>query len=644
MNLFKISVFTIYFCQAIECFSQQAVDTVLQLKPIEVTASRIDQFTSGNKKQLLDSSLLGNYSINNLADVLANQSQVFVKSYGLGSLATTSFRGAGANHTALLWNGFNIQSPMNGLVDMALVPSFFFNNVQLQYGGAGALWGTGAVGGTIYLNNAGVFNKGFSVFTNTSFGSFGDIQQQCGVEVSKKRVVSSIKLFNQDAKNNFPFINTALFGSPQEKQSNAQLHQCGFLQENYFKINNRQTLNVRFWYQFSDRNIPPSMTENTSVANQKDQSYRATAEWKRTGNKLSSIIRTAYFKDNLWYKDSSVNLVSNSKTNVFIAEAENRVSITKYDLLNIGVNNTFTNAVSADYAKNPTQNRVAVFANYKIHTKNNKWDAVACVRQEMVNNKPAPFTSSIGGTGNILKYFYINANAAKHYRLPTFNDLYWAQGGNPNLKAENGWSEEMGLTYKQSHKKNVWEGNATIFNRNINDWIVWLPNSYGIWSPDNVLKVWSRGVEYKVKLDVEIKKLKIRLSGLYNYVLSTNEQSASPNDPSIGKQLIYVPIQNCQGNITISYKGTSFMYTQVYTGYRYTTSDNTQYLQPYTIGNINVSQTISFNSFKIKLYAQLNNVWKETYQVMAYYAMPQFNYQFGLMLNYNQPAKTNKNQ
>lgn len=314
MNLFKIYLSFIGLCLAFTGLAQQTTDSVQQLKLVEVSAARIDNFSSGNKKQTLDSILLSNYTLNNLADVLANQSQVFIKSYGLGSLATTSFRGAGANHTALLWNGFNIQSPMNGLVDMALVPSFLFNNVQLQYGGSGALWGTGAVGGTIYMNNSAEFNKGFAVFTNVAQGSFASYQQQLGLEVSKKRFISSIKLFNHDAKNNFPFINTAQFGKPEQKQSNAELNQNGLLQENYFKINNKQQLTTRFWYQYSDRGIPPSMTQNISIADQKDQSYRATAEWKRLGNKLSSLIRVGYFEDKLWYNDSLSNLKSNSVT------------------------------------------------------------------------------------------------------------------------------------------------------------------------------------------------------------------------------------------------------------------------------------------------------------------------------------------
>ncbi len=637
MNLFKIGLFVCLFLYAFLGYAQVRVDSVKQLSPIEVSSSRLTKFSSGNKTETLDSTLLNRYSARNLADLLSNESQVFIKSYGLGSLATTSFRGAGASHTAVLWNGFNLQSPMNGLLDMSLVPVNFLNEVKLQYGGAGALWGSGAVGGTIHLNNSATFNKGISVMANTSLGSFSDKQEQVSIEISKKRIISSVKLFDHDAKNNFPFINTAQYGKPEQKQSNAELKQYGFLQENYFKINLRQKINTRFWYQHSDRNIPPSMTQNVNVSNQKDESFRVTTEWERKGEKLQSIFRSAYFDENLLYSDSLINLRSKSRTNVFITEAENRFSITKFDLINIGINNTYSRANTKDYTSDPKQNRTAVFASYKIHSTKNTWNSVLSARQEFINNKAVPFTTSLGLEGQLLKYFVVKANAAQHYRIPTFNDLYWAQGGNPDLKPEKGWSEEASLIHKHAYKAFSWELGATVFNRNIDNWIIWLPNEYGIWTPENVLKVWSRGTEYKLKLNYLLGNFKVQLSGMYNYVLSTNQKSTTVNDASLNKQLIYVPVQNGQGNATISYKGTSLSYTQIYTGYRYTLSDNTEYLKPYTIGNLSIAQLFSLKTSKIKVYATLNNIWQEAYQVIAYYAMPLLNYQVGLTFYFNQP-------
>ncbi len=640
MNLFKVNCVFLLTGISFSGYAQENVaDTIRQLNVVEVSTSRLILFSNANKSETLDSALLDRYTSSNLADILLNESQIFIKSYGLGSLASSSFRGSGANHTSVLWNGFNLQSPMNGIIDLSLIPANFMNNVAIQYGGAGALWGTGAVGGSIHLSNFSENNKGLTVSTTSSFGSFSDKQQQVNAEFSKKRLISSLKVFNHDAKNDFPFINSAQYGKPQQKQTNAELKEYGFLQENYFTINNYQKINTRLWYQSNDRNIPPSMTQNISVSNQKDEFYRATAEWQRVKEKLTLLIRAAYFDEFLSFTDSLINIENKSRTKVFISEGETRFSISKYDLLNIGVNNTYSEAITKDYVENAHQNRTAVFASYKLHSKNNNWDVVLSARQEFIENKTIPIAPSIGIKGKIFRHFYIKANAAKHYRIPTFNDLYWAQGGNPNLLPENGWSEEASLEHLYNLKKISWELSATAFNRNIDNWIIWLPNNYGIWSPENILTVWSRGLEYKAKINFRKNKFNFQLSGLYNYILSTNEKASTANDASLDKQLIYVPIQNVQGSMTVVYRGTMINYTQIYTGYRYTLSDNSKYLKPYSVANIQVSQTFLICTSKIKVFAQFNNLWNETYQVLAYRAMPLFNYQIGLSMLFNQPNK-----
>lgn len=645
MNLFKINLVFCGLLISLTGFAQSRMDSVKQLNIVEVSSARLTTFSSGNKSETLDSLLLNRYSTGNLADLLTNESQIFIKSYGLGSLATTSFRGAGANHTAVLWNGFNIQSPMLGLLDISLVPTNFLNNVKLQCGGAGALWGSGAVGGSVHLNNSAEFNRGISASSTVSFGSFSDKQQQASVEISKKQFIASLKVFNHEAKNDFSFINSAQYGKPEQKQSNAELKQYGILQENYYRINAHQQLNTRFWYQFNDRNIPPSMTQNSTISNQKDEAYRVTTEWQRTGERLKIAARFAYFDEKLIFNDSTIQEYSRSRSKAAIAEVESNFSISKFDLVNIGINNTYNEAVTADYLKNPSENRTALFVSYKINTPKNNWNAVLSARQEFIKDKKIPFTASLGIDGKLSKLFLLKVNIAKHYRLPTFNDLYWAgigAKGNPDLIPETGWSEELSLVHKNNYKTTDWELGATVFNRTIDNWIIWLPDEFNTWSPANVLRVQSQGLEYKLNVNYTIRKFKIQLSGKYNYVLSINEKSATTNDAAIGKQLIYVPIQNGQGSFSVSFYGTSFSYTQVYTGYRYTTSDNIHYLKPFTIGNLHVSQMVKLKTFKFKVFAQLNNIWQETYQVIAYRAMPLFNSQFGLTVYFNKQNKQNK--
>jgi len=81
----------------------------------------------------------------------------------LGSIATSAIRGASAGHTVVVWNGLALQSPMLGLLDLSMLPSGLVDEVSIQYGGQSTLWGSGAIGGVIHLNNQAKFGKKFGI-------------------------------------------------------------------------------------------------------------------------------------------------------------------------------------------------------------------------------------------------------------------------------------------------------------------------------------------------------------------------------------------------------------------------------------------------------------------------------------------------
>ena len=144
-------------------YAQSAVkDSVLVTPEVTVRGSRLDEFDAGVKVITTDSLTQNKYRHNNLSTLLEQNTNIYIKSYGLGSLSTMSFRGGGAEQTSVLWNGFNLQSPMNGTLDLALVPVSLVDQVKVQFGGCGALWGSGSVSGSIHLDNKPIFGKGLS--------------------------------------------------------------------------------------------------------------------------------------------------------------------------------------------------------------------------------------------------------------------------------------------------------------------------------------------------------------------------------------------------------------------------------------------------------------------------------------------------
>ena len=137
------------------------------LNEVIITGNRFLNFSTGTNIKKTDSSILQINRNNFITDILQQQSLISIKSYGGGSLANASVRGSGPEHTAILWNGFNLQSSMNGQSDIALLPALFADELYVQYGGSGAVWGSGVVGGALVLNNSCKFNDGTKIQVNS---------------------------------------------------------------------------------------------------------------------------------------------------------------------------------------------------------------------------------------------------------------------------------------------------------------------------------------------------------------------------------------------------------------------------------------------------------------------------------------------
>jgi iron complex outermembrane receptor protein len=612
------------------------MDSVLYLQAVVVEAPRISGFSPGLKTTGFDSLTQAAYSQKTLTDLLSDESPVFIKSYGLGSLATTSFRGGSAYHTAVLWNGISLSGPMNGQLDLSLVPLTAADNIKLQYGGSSALFGSGAVSGIVHLINNPTFDKGISGGIDVYAGSFSDFRQNVFLEVSRKKFVSTIKVFNATAKNDFVYDNIYSTAAERIKQSNGELKNRGIISENKFLIGKSQVLSLNAWLQHTDRNIPPTMLQKESRANQKDDAIRLTSEWKYEKSKTATYIRAAWLNEKLVYSDGFSGVNETGITHQIVAEAETKITPAKRHFINVGLHDTYLIANSRNYERNPHQNRFALFASYLYSSLNNKVSAGVSARGEMVNRSFVPFTYSLGANYNITKWLSARGNFSRVYRIPTFNDLYWVPGGNPALKPEDGYASEAGLNLVLKYKIVLFKSDVTLFNRNIQNWIIWLPG-VSFWSPQNIMNVWSRGMETNSSLTIQIRNWKISCAVLTNYVLSTNQKSKAENDNSVGKQLIYTPMYSGMAKISVEYKGVLLSYRHNYVGYRFTSTDNTKYLTPYDLGSVYLSYTIKFTDMNAGIFFQVNNVWNRQYQIISNRAMPGTNVNGGISLSFNKP-------
>lgn len=603
--------------------------------------TRFQNFTIGTKIISLDSATLKQFQAQSLADLLAQQNFLFVKSYGSGVLATPSFRGTNANHTAVLWNGLNLQSSMNGQTDLSLLPLGFFNQAHLQMGGAGALFGSGAVGGVIHLGNKPEWNKGINARVNFVVGSFGHFQQQFQTSISSEKRIFKIGLINKNAENDFLFRNTALGSQPIDRQTNAHIYQNGLLAEAYQKIGNNNWIGLRYWLQNSDRGIPPTLLSGQNQNFQQDYTHRLGAEWQFEKDKFSVATRAAYFSEKIIfgrpYFDTSSNIA-----HTFQLESELNYKISDNQSFNIGLQGTHTMANGNNLPSNPYLSRAAVFGSYKIGLFNRKLILNANVRQQFSGEKVIP-TPGIGMEVIIQpKSLVIKANISRNYRLPTFNDLYWKQqgaSGNKNLKSEEGWSGDMGIYGDMDFQKTNLRVSLTGFYSSLTNQIFWSPNTGGILQPINILASRAMGFEYLGSISHAINSnWSLNLKTSYDFTIS--EIIDFEDKSLIGKQLIYVPYEKGFAELGIGFKRWSVKYNHAFTGFRYTREDNKTYLPAFSVGNIFISYLISYKKFSALIYSGLYNIFNENYQVMAGRPMPIINFLGGIQINFIQP-KTN---
>jgi len=631
-------VFSLWSGVVVAQNEQDTTARTYQLKAVDISANRL-QFAPEINIQKFDQELLQSRSSQGLQTLLSDYANVNIRSYGYGGLSNVSMRGANSNHTAVLWNGFNLQDPLNGGTNLLLFPLFFVDNISVQKGGSAALFGSGAMGGSISLDNNLSFNQGLGIGVFASAGSFENAQIGASAQWSGKKAVFLLKAFHKQGKNDFPFTNTEQFGKPEMRQSNAELSQWGILQENAFQIGKKQVLNTHLWIQQTDHNLPPNMTQLSSQQNQLDKSVRGSLDWNYFAKKWRLTVRNGTFYNQLDYSDPATKIYSTHKSISNITEAEGNFKIRKQkDLLNAGLNYTYEQGLSEAYGANQNRNRFALFASY-LWKFSPKFSLTGSGRKEYVDHRFTPFTFSLKLSAKQIGSFRFFAQYAQNYRIPTFNDLFWYDGmakGNPDLKDESSWNLEIGSGYLKKIGNGELMAKASIFNSYFTNLIQWVPVQ-GIWTPQNQQEVWSRGAEIRANYTYNTRNWLAKLGGSYSYIQSTLEKKAANEPESIlHKQLILTPIHQANINFKLQYKAWGIEYLQDFVGKQYITADHSDWISRYTLGNIVFSWQDDVFKQPLSISFRWNNIWNTVYQTMPSYAMPLSNFELSLRFYFNQ--------
>ena len=664
-------ILVVALCLAHVVQAQDDVRRNIAIKEVTVYGQR-PMKDIGVQRTRIDSAVLKENVSLSMADVLAFNSSIFVKSYGRATLSTVSFRGTSPSHTQVTWNGMKINSPMLGMTDFSMIPSYFIDDASLLHGTSSVNETGGGLGGAVRLSTKPAQADGFGLQYVQGVGSFktfdeflrltyGDDHWQLSTRAVYSSSPNDYKYRNRDKKENIYDDEMNIIGSyyPIERNRSGSYKDLHLLQEVYYNTGHGDRFGLNAWYINSNRELQMLTTDYGDAADfdnrQREHTFRGVLSWDHLRSDWKLATKAGYIHTWMAYdyeRDPGNGIMqtmtrSRSRINTFYGQADGEYYLDKW---------LFTASLTAHQhmVESRDKNIILQQGNKAVvgydtnrmelsSSLSAKWrpsDRVgvsAVLREELFGDTFSPLIPALFVDGVISQRGNIMAKASvsRNYRFPTLNDLYFLPGGNPDLRPERGWTYDAGLSFAVG-RDGVYSlsGSASWFDSYISDWILWLPTTKGFFSPRNVKDVHAYGVELQSSLEVALSpSMQLTLDGTYSWTPSINEgEPMSPADKSVGKQLPYVPEHTATVTGRLTWRSWSLLYKWNYYSKRYTMSSNdlslSGTLPTYFMNNVTLEKGLSFAWADLSLKLAVNNLFDEEYLSVLSRPMPGINFEF----------------
>ena len=601
------------FCLLLLCqFILAQQDTIIKLDEVLITDAQLKKFSNSQSvSKLTDSVIVNNKP--SLTSLLNYNSVIYFKENGLGMVSSPSFRGTTASQTAVIWNGININSQLNGQTDFNTISSKDFNSIAIRAGGGSAIYGSSAIGGSIHLNSDLSFVTKFDNTVQVNYGSFSTLGINYKMQVATEKFSSQVSISHYSSDNDFAYLGT------DKRNENGQFYNSSFKVDFGYKIDAKNVVKFYSYLCDGDRHFSGTLAA-PSKSKYIDLNTRNLLEWVGSYGQFTSKLKVAFLTEKYKYFE-------NAATSIF-SYGEAKTSTTRYDLsykidskieLNSILDYTQTNGSGSDIGEDKRQIGSGILL-FK-HKPFSKFLYEIAVRKEITTNYDSPVLFSVGTNYSPFKFYQLKLNASRNFRIPTFNDLYWQGSGNLNLKPESSYQAELGQAFQ--FKNTTFS--ITNYLIKIQDLIQWTPDATGNWRPNNVAEVMTYGVEFLLNYTKRIGKNQLVINSTYAYTVSEDEVKK--------KQLIYVPFHKFTTSFAYSFESFTAHYQYLYNGEVFTSSDNYYLLDDYWVSNVGIDY--HFGKKKIlQLGFDVLNIFNKNYQSVSMRPMPDRNYTINLTFNF----------
>ena len=648
-------------CIAIEVFAETPIDSLThQLKEVVVTARKPNEDII--PAQTLSGEELHRLNSNSVADALRYFSGVQVKDYGgVGGIKTVNIRSMGTNHTGVVYDGVELGNAQNGQIDLG---QFSLDNIEALslYNGQKSeiLQPAKDFGsaGTIYMRTrTPVFKDGENYHARATIrtGSFDLLNPSALIELKlSERISASLSAEWVNSSGKYKFRYRRVNPAGELAYDTTAVRQNGDINATRIELNTHGTLNSGAWnfkvYNYnSERGVPGAIVNNVWRRGERIWDTNSFAQGRYTGyfGKFTTLnnVKYAFYRTHYVNNDDKQVKIDNlyKQKEVYISSANEFEII---DFLSVSASYDFMwNTLDADVYGFVKPERISQFLSAATALNLNRFKIQASILGSFIHDRikgqqaPADkhvLTPAVFMNGYPIrnKDFSIRVFFKQSFRMPTFNDLYYADMGNSQLSPEKVTQYNLGFLYDHNSSSifSAARISADVYYNRVKDKIVAYPKGQQFrWTMLNLGLVDIRGIDLTGLLTLNPYR-DFYLTVRAQYTFQRAIDVTNPSDNYYRDQIPYIPRHSGAAVVNAQWRGWGLNYSWIYVGERYNQQENIRYnyTQPWYTSDVSLSKDFNLGRVSLRGLIEINNLLSQDYDVILNYPMPKRNYRLTL--------------
>ena len=662
-------MFTAAFCPLLTAQNEKDSIKSTPLTEVVATAKEQKEIISAQKLSGQELDALNSFSV---ADAIRYFSGVQLKDYGgVGGLKTINIRSMGTNQVGVFYNGIQLGNAQNGQVDLGKFSMDNIEEISLYNGQRSKIFQSARDFGSassIYIQPRKphfASNKNTNIKANLKFGSFDLINPSLLMEYKINNNISlsfNGEWINASGKYKVHY-RRVLPKSKIVAYDTVAIRQNGDinavrLEAALYGTLEKGTWNVNFYNYSSDRGVPGAVINNKWKRGERMQDINSFVQGNMKlaiSDRWNTLLNIKYASDYTHFENFDYTLYpTNNKfrqKEFYIATA-NLFYLT--DFWDVSFSYDFQyNTLDADFQRmdnydifaypRRTSHWLSLATSLDLNRLKIQASLLGTLIHETVRKYNAPddkhvMTPAVFASYRLLpnEDLRLNAFAKKIFRVATFNEMYYVEMISSNIKPEYATQYDLGLKYtkrpRYSIVKNI-DAQIDVYYNLVEDKIICTPKSPLFkWTTYNLGLVKIKGLDVSVGNMFRIGNVFLQTKLQYTYQEARNY--TDPGDTFYGHQIPYIPWHSGTVIASALYKDWTLNYSFIYTGERYSQSDNIVYnhVQPWYTHDVSLVKKFRIKDMNFKATLEVNNLFDQDYEVIFNYPMPKRNYRFSLVV------------